>query len=492
MDFIAQFKAARIASVPLIAVNTPDPAATIFEIGKLYEDKETPLFVWDVVRGISGYNKVAKDVMASVTDKPEMLRNPVDALVKSLAMPESSILFFFMPSRYLNEPPITQAVWNLRDKFKGESHRTLIMLAPTFSLPSELKNDVLVLDEPLPTTKQLEEIVVNAYKAAEIDRPKKDDIARGVDAVIGLPMFPSEQACFMSASPDGLDFDYLWERKRQVISQTNGLSVWRGGECFADIGGCANAKEFGEGILAGEDKPRAIVFIDEIEKALAGAGGDTSGTSQEMLGTLLSFMQDKNADGMLFIGPPGAAKSALAKAIGNEGGIPTIAFDISGMKGSLVGESGANIRQALKVVEAVSQGRALFIATCNSIGVLPPELRRRFTLGTFFFDLPTAEEREAIWKIYAAKYKIKDQQKPRDEGWTGAEIRQCCKLAWRLRCALVKASTYIVPVCKSAADQIATLRKQADGRFISASKPGFFEVETKETETTTRRKLATV
>jgi len=53
------------------------------------------------------------------------------------------------------------------------------------------------------------------------------------------------------------------------------------------------------------------------------------------------------------------------------------------MKGSLVGESERRLRAALSVVDAVSQGQALFIATCNSIGALPPELRRRFTLGTF-------------------------------------------------------------------------------------------------------------
>jgi hypothetical protein len=38
--------------------------------------------------------------------------------------------------------------------------------------------------------------------------------------------------------------------------------------------------------------------------------------------------------------------------------------------------------------------------SCNRgqppISSLPPELRRRFTLGTFFFDLPCVEERQAI------------------------------------------------------------------------------------------------
>jgi AAA+ superfamily predicted ATPase len=90
--------------------------------------------------------------------------------------------------------------------------------------------------------------------------------------------------------------------------------------------------------------------------------------------------------GMIFIGPAGCAKSAIAKACGNETKRPTICLDFSGLKGSYVGESEGNLRSALKVIDAVGQNSSLFIATCNSIGVLPPELRRRFNLGIFFFS----------------------------------------------------------------------------------------------------------
>src|SRR5260370_3079663 len=88
------------------------------------------------------------------------------------------------------------------------------------------------------------------------------------------------------------------------------------------------------------------------------------------------------------------------------------------MPNSLVGASGERLRSALQVADAVSSGRSLWIATCNSIGVLPPELRRRFTLGTFFFDLPTKEERATIWKIYLAKYGVAGAR-PGDEGGAG-------------------------------------------------------------------------
>jgi SpoVK/Ycf46/Vps4 family AAA+-type ATPase len=219
-----------------------------------------------------------------------------------------------------------------------------------------------------------------------------------------------------------------------------------------------------------------IVFLDEIEKAFAGTGTDLSGVKTEMTGTMLTWMQDNETDGLIFIGPPGAAKSAAAKATGNSAGIPTIAFDLGAMQSSLVGGSGERLRAALKVVEAVSRGRTLFIATCNSIASLPPELRRRFTLGTFFFDLPSAAERELIWAIYEKKYGVSGRR-PDDEGWTGAEIKECCRKAARLRMPLTDAAQYTVPISKSAAEQVKSLRQQASGKFISASNAGLYRFE---------------
>jgi len=372
----------------------------------------------------------------------------------------------------MDNEAVIQAIWNLRDRFKAD-FRTLVMLCPAITLPPELAQDVLALDEALPDEEELARIIRETYAAAQLPDPDEQLATKAVDALSGLAAFPAEQAAAMSLTRDGLVLEDLWERKRRMIEQTPGLSVWRGGETFADIGGVQNAKTFLTRVLQGNDPPRAVVFIDEIEKALGGQG-DTSGVSQSLLGTLLTWMQDNRATGMLAIGPPGSAKSMLAKAAGAEAGIPTIAFDLTGMKASLVGESEQRLRNALKVVTAVSQGRSLFIATCNSLAVLPPELRRRFTFGTFFFDLPTADERKLIWDLYLGKYALPQEPLPQDDGWTGAEIRQACELAWRLGCTLVEASAYIVPVARSASEQIARLRNEANGRFISASHPGVY------------------
>src|SRR5437773_4168705 len=302
------------------------------------------------------------------------------------------------------------------------------------------------------------------------------EFSQSVDALIGLAAFPAEQVLAMSLSKNGLDLDWLWERKCQAVEQTPGLTIWRGGETFDQIGGCENIKRFLTAVLLGREAPRVIVFVDEIEKAFTGTGTDMSGVKTEMTGTMLSWMQDHSADGLIFIAPPGAAKSAVGKAAGATAGIPTVAFDLSAMQSSLVGGSGERLRAALQVVDAISQRRSLWIATCNSITSLPPELRRRFTLGTFFFDLPSAEERKAIWEIYVKRSDLTGDR-PADEGWTGAEIKECCRKAWRLKLSLGESAEYTVPVSRSAADQIEALRRQASGRFLSASQPGVFTPE---------------
>ncbi len=467
-------RAIRRAGVPLAVFETADPAATVQGCLKYLNGKadKLPLLEWDVVRGLRGLNELGRMYAQEVApDGPLQTGNPAECLsLLGNKIPTDGIVFFNNCHRFLEDASVAQAIWNLRDTFKTQ-RTTWIGLAPTVKLPAELKQDVVVISEPLPDAGQVGQIVDSICEAAGIGKVENKDNV--IDTLLGLSAFSAEQVLAMSISKEGIDRSGLWERKRKMVEQTPGLSVWRGGEKFADVGGCDNIKGFLVDIVNGRNAPRAVAFIDEIEKSMAGSGSDTSGVQQDYLRTLLTFMQDKEAAGVIFIGPPGAAKSAVAKAAGNEANIPTVSIDLGGMKGSLVGESEMKLRQALQVVDAISQGSTLFIATCNSIGVLPPELRRRFTLGTFFFDLPTADERKLIWKIYLKKYSLEGPIPP-DEGWTGAEIRNCCQTAYRLKRTVSEAAGFIVPVAKAAADKIETLRNQASGRFISANYAGVY------------------
>ena len=47
-------------------------------------------------------------------------------------------------------------------------------------------------------------------------------------------------------------------------------------------------------------------------------------------------------------------------------------------------------------------------------------------------DLPSPDERKAIWDIYLTKWNLSGDL-PDDDGWTGAEVKECCRKAWRLK-----------------------------------------------------------
>jgi SpoVK/Ycf46/Vps4 family AAA+-type ATPase len=225
--------------------------------------------------------------------------------------------------------------------------------------------------------------------------------------------------------------------------------------------------------MLGEDAPRGVVFIDEINDALAGAGTDTSGVKGDIVGTLLQYMQNKNADGILLIGPPGTGKTLIGEATASVTNRVMINFDIAATQQGIVGSSGENVRTCLSVVDATTQGRALFIATCNSMSNLPPQLKRRFRDGIFFVDIPDAAGREALWALFEKRFNVSGPR-PDDEGWTGAEIENCCRKAYRLKMTLKESARFIIPISTSGAEQLESLRRQASGKFLSAGKPGVY------------------
>jgi SpoVK/Ycf46/Vps4 family AAA+-type ATPase len=113
----------------------------------------------------------------------------------------------------------------------------------------------------------------------------------------------------------------------------------------------------------------AILWIDELEKALAHGGLD-SGTSTRVFGTILTWMQEKTAP-------------------------------------------------------------CFVVATANAIADLPPEVLRKGRFDEIFFlDLPTLEERQEIFAVHLRKRKRLQQDfdiarlARESEGYVGAELEQ--------------------------------------------------------------------
>lgn len=163
---------------------------------------------------------------------------------------------------------------------------------------------------------------------------------------------------------------------------------------------------------------RAVVMLDEVDKALSGVGssGQTdSGVSARLFGTFLTWLSDHESD--VFV-----------------------------------------------------------VCTANDVARLPLEFSRaeRFD-GIFFLDLPASKERQAIWKLYLDKFGVDPQQSiPADTDWTGAEIKSCCRLAKMLDLSLVDSAKNVVPVACTAHESVEQLRQWASGRCLSANSSGIY------------------
>jgi len=171
-----------------------------------------------------------------------------------------------------------------------------------------------------------------------------------------------------------------------------------------------------------------LLWIDEIEKALAMGGGD-GGTSMRVFQSILTWMQEK-------------------------------------------------------------QKPVFIVATANNVSMLPPELLRRGRFDEIFFlDLPTSAERREILEVHIRKRKRPlqgydlNRLAAASEGYVGAEIEQAVIDAMYLAFSdksnpgrdfttedILAALSRQVPMSKSQREAIAGLRQWlGEGRAQSAS-----------------------
>jgi hypothetical protein len=486
------FTAARKVSVPLMVVRTTDPNATYAALAMLLPTLKPAnvnkcLFTWDACNGLTARNDAAVAVLGQITGGGAGLIgtiNPVTALSTLAAAPEQSCTIFYNAHLFWNDPTLKQAIWNLREAYKTD-HRTLVLLAPRgVTAPAELVNDVIVVDEPLPTPDMLDRIMRDVYN--DVGAPINEaTIAKAVEALAGTKSaFLAEQYAAMSITKHGVNLDRLWAFKKTEINGTHGLRWIDPTMNYATYGGNAAAKEFFGHIFNGKVPPTAIIVLDEINDALGGIKGDNTGVSQAIHKALLTSMAERKYEGAMLLGHPGVGKSAICHAAAGEFNVPLLELDLGGIKASHVGESEERMAVALEVIDALSGGRPLFVGTCNGTDNISAQLMSRFPFR-FFFDLPDASERKTIWPIYEqhphdgadplTAAQLKDR--PDDKLWTGREIMYCCRYAYKLNLTLKQAARYVVPTAKSEPEEIDRRRKFAAGRYLSANYDGEYQIK---------------
>jgi hypothetical protein len=489
--FIKQFKAAARVSTPIVAIRTFDPSSAVSLIKNSYKDgaETLPLVSWDCMKGCTPYNNAGKKGLASLLGK-----NPPQATIKLNnvldfastgwgldAEPKDCILFLTNPHFFFKDPSVIQGIWNLRNIFKANGHMLVLLIAPGTTLPAELINDVLVLDEPLPTREKLAEIVITNHKLHKAEVPSGAQLDKMVDAVVGLPEFGADQSVAMSIDSKSkvLDMEDLWHKKREIIKQTPGLSVIKPKFKLKDIGGNEQVNKFYRQLFEGPNKPHIIVFMDEVEKMFAGTGSE-DGHKAELAGAIQSWAEDNNIRGGALVGLPGTGKTAEFEALCGEYETPGIRMDVAAMQDKHVGESGARLRAAMATILSVAgdEGKNVFLlASSNGLENLPLGLRARFSFApTFFYDVPSEDEKKAIWNIQINRHGLTAPKEfPSTPGWSGRDIKQACEKAQALGISLKEAAEWVIPLVTTEKERVDQMRFNAHNKYLSASVPGPYQ-----------------
>lgn len=516
-----KLKLARGRSVPLIAVETGDQLAAARTCLKLAAERlakaeangqrvQCGVIEWDLVRGphIVDPNAMkldnTRDILSLSGALLDQLLQTADRNPDELTdWPEFSgwLPSIRPPARAKGEPlvpgPIVvllnahkliasgkddergvQAVMNLRDAFAARN-TTLVMLCPSWPAPTELASDVMVVSEALPTDEEREAEIRSTIERAIRGGAEITDVERlvrdGVNVTRSLTRFAVAQAVALSTDKTGLDLKVLGERFVQAVNECPGLTFIEPGNPD-DIGGLSAWKVMAKRLKNSRRPIQAILWIDEIEKAMAGASGNAgdSGVSANMLGDWLTFMSETKANGVIAAGPGGTGKSVSAIALAAYLGVPCIKVDIGELKSKWVGDTGARTRQLFAKVVSLAPN-SFWVATLNDMreDAIPGPFRRRFKRGTYMFDLPDTEERESIWAVHRRLNEIPaDEPNPPSEGWTGANIAACCEQAYEERLTLSEAAEEIIPAAVDMSTEIAQCRRVATGKWKSAHKPG--------------------
>ncbi|MDM4015133.1 AAA family ATPase [Roseiconus lacunae] len=448
----------------------------ISEIAGLCRDQNWRLATWDIDQGIQLSGSTVGDDQAS---------DPLSAIraMRSLASEEAPLIVILRNfHRFLGSAEIVQALAS--QVVLGKSTRTIyVVLSPVVQIPMELEKLFITVEHPLPTRDQLK-VIAEEIATEDGELPSGDDLETVLDAAMGLTRLEMENAVGLSLVRESkVKPDTIWELKSGMLKKSGLLRLYKGKDDFGSLGGLESLKAFCKRSLLQPVRDNPV----------------------------------KQPKGVLLLGVPGTGKSAFAKALGKETGRPTLILDVGALMGSLVGQTEQNVRRALQIADAMApailfidelekalsgtsgsgqndsgvasrmlgtllswmndhKSNVYLIATCNDISRMPPELTRaeRFD-GIVFLDLPGREQKDRIWDQYIELFQLDgDQRRPVDEGWTGAEIRSCCRLAALLDLPLSQASLNVVPVSATSAESVERLREWASGRCLDADKGGIF------------------
>ena len=394
---------------------------------------------WDLVRGWEDNGSGKGSVMAAL-----------DRIGKT-AVEEYTIFVLRDLHPVLKYPytdknaPVVRELRNLTRELK-RSKKTIILTSHALELPEELKEDVTVIDFPLPNVQEIDSLishVVEKPQQLQVSGLAREQLVKACQGLsrarIGRVL---AKALAAKQQINESDIDGVLEEKQQAIRQTGILEFFNSRESLKSVGGLENLKQW--------VKMRQDAFTDEARR-----------------------YGIPNPKGVLLVGIQGTGKSLSAKTIASEWRLPLLRLDTGRLFGGIVGESESRVRQMIQLAEAIAPcvlwideidkafgniisggdgdsgtSRRVFgslitwmqektspvfiVATANNVRILPAELLRKGRFDEIFFlNLPSESERQDIFKVHLQRLRPTRLREfdlgilaKRAENFSGAEIEQ--------------------------------------------------------------------
>ena len=280
----------------------------------------------------------------AVLDQPQL--DPLSAvrLLGGIAANSSPALLVLENfHRFLDSAEICQALLTQISQGK-QLGRHLIILSPVLRLPPELDRQFAVLEHPLPGREQLWEIAAGLIESSqEYAAPERESL---LDASAGLTCSEAESAYSLSLVRHGrIVASEIWQLKAQWLKKSGLLRLYQSQQGFETLGGLENLKQFCR---------HSLRRLSPGSESISDSGSESDGPLDSSTGNKAGSQRRAQPRGIMLLGVPGTGKSAFAKALGKETDRPVLMLDVGQLMGSLVGQSEANIRTALKIADAMA------------------------------------------------------------------------------------------------------------------------------------------
>ena len=456
-----QFVSYVAASYPILWVDTIEYQRAISNLTIAAKKINHKSYKWDIQTGIT-------DLQTNKTEKSN--GDPNEAL-DHLKNKESSIMFLQDFHLYLKSPDVWRKILNSVDDFKTKAN-TIVIVSPVVEIPAEINRYVTVIDFNLPNREELDAIINIVCTDMEINEPNEIEKNEIINCGLGLTSFEFENSLYLAVSTKQPMNKTVQIQKEQLIRKNATLSITQSNGGFEGLAGLDNLKSFAKKMASarGKKRGRGVLLLG----VPGGGKSEFAKRLGKETGRMTIGLDFGNLMGGIVGDTEKFTKEALKVIDAMEPCILFIDEIEKGLAGvsGYSGDSGTSKRQGGMFLKWLNdhESDVYVVATSNSISDLPPEfLRAERWDAIFFVDLPNSIESEAILNIYKKEYEITDENIPDITGWTGAEIKSMCRLANSMEITLEESAKYICPINKTMNEKIEKLREFAKNRAISAS-----------------------